>query len=199
MNRADISIRAVAGEELAQLIPALAELRIQVFAAYPYLYTGTVAYEKEYLRGFAAAPDAVVVAATDATGRIVGCATGSALTGHHDEFSAPLAKAGYDLASTFYFGESVVDPAWRGRGIGHAFFDAREQHAMDRGYARACFCAVIRADEDAGKPADYSPLDSFWHKRGFQRMPGVEAIYNWPEVEKGPSLPHPMAYWMKEF
>ncbi len=198
MSLTDLSIRTFAGEELTQLIPALAELRIQVFAAYPYLYAGTVAYEKKYLLGFASAPDAVVVAASDAAGRIVGCATGSALTGHHAEFSAPLAAAGYDLASTFYFGESVLDPVWRGRGVGHAFFDARERHAMECGYARACFCAVIREDDDKRKPADYSALDGFWQKRGFQRLPEVEAFYDWPEVADGPSLPHPMAYWMKE-
>jgi steroid delta-isomerase-like uncharacterized protein len=116
-RRAEITLRAVSGEALEPLIPALAEMRIKVFAAYPYLYAGTAAYEQEYLRGFASAPDAVVVVATDPTGRVVGCATGSSLTGRHAEFSAPLAAAGYDLSSTFYFGESVLDPAWRSRAM----------------------------------------------------------------------------------
>lgn len=198
MNSVDLDIRVVSGDELAPLIPVLADLRIRVFADYPYLYSGTVDYEASYLGDFASAPDAVVVIAADA-GRIVGCATGSALRGHHQEFSAPLAAAGYDLSSTFYFGESVLDPAWRGRGIGHAFFDAREAHAGSRGYARTCFCAVVRADDDPRKPIGYSTLDSFWRKRGYHRLEGVLATYNWPEAVDGPSIPHPMAYWVRAF
>jgi len=199
MKRSDIEIKSVCGAGIEELIPRLADLRIRIFAAYPYLYSGSVAYEEKYLRQFAAAPDALVVAATNAAGDVIGCATGSSLAGHHQEFSAPLAAAGYDLSKIFYFGESVLDPAYRGYGIGHTFFDAREAHAKSLGYSAACFCAVVRSADDPRRPADYSPLDSFWNKRGYFRLPGVEAIYDWPEEACGPSLPHPMAYWMKEF
>jgi hypothetical protein len=58
---------------------------------------------------------------------------------------------------------------------------------------------VIRAENDPRKPAGYSPLDAFWRKRGYQRLPGVETVYHWPEVEGGPSVAHSMAYWIKEF
>ena len=73
---------------------------------------------------------------------IVGCATGSALDTNHEALIAPLRAAGVDLASTFYNGESVLSAAYRGRGLGHAFFDQREAHARARFYKRACFCAV---------------------------------------------------------
>lgn len=199
MSRNDVAIRCAKGDEVTALIPSLADLRIRIFAVYPYLYIGSVEYEKKYLQQFAAAPDAVIVTATNASGEIVGCATGSALTGHNEEFSAPLAAAGFDLNSIFYFGESVLDAAWRGYGIGHAFFDARENHAKALGYKAACFCAVVRSTEDRRRPKDYSSLDTFWDKRGYHCLAGVEAIYDWPEEEGGPSLPHSMAYWMKEF
>lgn len=198
MTQSDLNIRAVSGDELNQLIPVLADLRIRVFADYPYLYVGSIDYETTYLGDFARAPDAVVVVATDPQGRVAGCATGSALSGHHREFSAPLAAAGYDLASTFYFGESVLDADWRGRGVGHGFFDAREAHARARGYTRACFCAVVRGKDDPREPAGYSALDAFWHKRGYRRIDGLLTTYNWPEVAGGPSIAHPMAYWIRE-
>jgi GNAT superfamily N-acetyltransferase len=199
MSNSDILIHSATGHAISTLIPNLADLRIRVFSAYPYLYVGSVEYEKQYLQQFASAPDALVVTATNAAGDIVGCATGSALTGHHAEFAAPLAAAGWDLSQLFYFGESVLDAHWRGHGVGHAFFDGREAHAKSRGYRAACFCAVVRSTDDPRRPADYSPLDTFWAKRGYHRLPGVEAVYDWPEIEGGPSLPHPMAYWIKEF
>lgn len=190
-------VRPLTGEALDRALPALAALRIEVFAAFPYLYSGTQAYEQKYLRSFAAARDAFIVAA-EVDGNIVGCATGSAIDDQHSEFAAPLQNAGYDLSSTFYFGESVLRPEFRGRGAGHAFFDAREDHARACGYARACFCAVDRPEDHPQRPPGYSPLDSFWEKRGYRRLPGVQTDFAWPTAPGGPDLIHPMNYWMRD-
>lgn len=191
-------VRPLTGEDLEQALPALARLRIEVFAAFPYLYAGTQAYEQTYLRTFAKARDAFIIAAEE-DGEIIGCATGSAIDAHHGEFAAPLEDAGFDLAGTFYFGESVLKPDFRGRGLGHAFFDAREAHAQDRGYARACFCAVDRPADHPRRPAGYSPLDPFWEKRGYRKLPGITARFAWPTEPGGADLTHPMNYWMREF
>ena len=191
-------VRPLTGEDLERALPALARLRIEVFAAFPYLYSGTEDYEQKYLRTFATARDAFIIAAEE-DGEIVGCATGSAIDAHHGEFAAPLRDAGFDLASTFYFGESVLKPDFRGRGLGHAFFDAREAHAKERGYARACFCAVDRPADHPQRPADYSPLDSFWQKRGYRKLPDLVTEFAWPTVPGGPDLTHPMNYWLREF
>lgn len=191
-------VRALKGEDLERALPALARLRIDVFRAFPYLYAGTEEYEQKYLRNFVTAHDALIVAA-EADEEIVGCATGSAIEAHHGEFAAPLKKAGYDLASTFYFGESVLREDFRGRGLGHAFFDTREAHAWERGYARTCFCAVERAADQPARPAGYRPLDRFWEKRGYRKLPGVTTEFPWPVEPGGPDLLHPMSYWMREF
>lgn len=191
-------VQPMTGEDLQQALPELARLRIEVFAAFPYLYAGSEAYEQTYLRTFAQARDAFIVAAQD-DGEIVGCATGSAISAHHGEFAAPLAAAGYDLASTFYFGESVLKVGYRGRGLGHAFFDAREAHAKTCGYACVCFCAVERAADHPLRPPGYSPLDGFWGKRGYRKLPGITTDFAWPTERGGPDLVHPMRYWMREF
>lgn len=191
-------VRPLTGDDLEQALPALARLRIEVFRSFPYLYAGSAAYEETYLRSFAAARDAFIVVAEE-DGQIVGCATGSAIDGHHGEFAAPLAAEGYDLASTFYFGESVLKEGARGRGLGHAFFDAREAHARARGYARACFCAVERPAGHPLRPEGYSPLDAFWQKREYRKLPGITTSFAWPTEPGGPDQTHPMAYWMREF
>ncbi len=194
-----VKTRTLTGADLEAALPALAALRIEVFRAFPYLYAGTEDYEQRYLRDFAAAKDSFVVAAETEAGRIVGCATGSAITGHHGEFAAPLAEAGYDLASTFYFGESVLLADYRGHGLGHAFFDAREAHARARGYAHTCFCAVERVKDHPLRPADYSPLDAFWTKRGYRKLEGLVTTFDWPTSPGGPSERHAMGYWMRAF
>jgi len=196
--RDKVTLRRLSGPDLSDALPALADLRIRVFAAYPYLYAGTTDYERDYLETFASARDAFIVAAETPSGQIVGCATGSAITDHHDEFAAPLREAGIDLESTFYFGESVLLAGWRGHGIGHQFFDAREAHARANGYTATCFCAVDRPAAHPDRPEDYSPLDSFWHKRGYFKRPGLVAHFDWPETPDGPSLSHEMHYWFHD-
>jgi len=194
-----VKIRPLSGADLETALPALARLRIEVFRAYPYLYEGSLAYEETYLRKLARARDAFIVVAETDDGEIVGCATGSGMDDQHGEFSLPLMTAGHDLPSTFYFGESVLLPDYRGHGIGHAFFDAREAHAIAHGYKRACFCAVERPADHPRRPAAYSPLDRFWQARGYAKLPGVLAHFTWPEDKAGPEITHPMAYWMREF
>ncbi len=194
-----VKTRALTGEDLERALPALAALRIEVFRAFPYLYAGSAEYEQGYLRDFANARDSFIIAAETDAGEIVGCATGSAITGHHAEFSGPLVAAGFALSSTFYFGESVLLPAYRGQGLGHGFFDAREAHAKARGYKRVCFCAVERANDHAARPDGYSPLDAFWMKRGYRKLDGLVTAFAWPLESGGANALHPMGYWMREF
>ncbi|MBB4659664.1 GNAT family N-acetyltransferase [Parvularcula dongshanensis] len=190
-----LTVRTLRGGEVEPALPAIAALRIEVFRDYPYLYDGDEAYERRYLEGFAQAKDAVAVVVED-EGRVVGCATASAITDRDEAFAAPIAPL-FDLAAVYYLGESVLLPAYRGRGIGHAFFDGREAAAREGGYARACFCAVERPERHSFKPAGYRPLDGFWRARGYERLDGVRTAFAWREVGQHEETEKPMAYWTK--
>jgi len=193
----ELAVRALTGEALAAALPDLARLRIEVFRAFPYLYDGTEGYEARYLARFAEAPRAVVVAATDG-GRLVGAATAAPLATEAQAFRAPFEQAGIDPSRIFYFAESVLDPAYRGRGFGHAFFDERERHARSFGdYTHAAFCAVIRPPDHPLKPPGYRPLDAFWEKRGYRKADGLIAHYAWRDIGEAEETEKPMQFWMK--
>ncbi len=193
-----IEVRPLTGSEIAAAMDDLAQLRITVFAAYPYLYDGDAAYEAEYLAEYAAAPDAVLVAAFDGA-RIVGAATAAPMMHQKAEFRAPFEARGIDTARLFYFGESVLLPEYRGAGIGHAFFDQREAQARACGANAACFAAVVRADDHPARPADYAPLDPFWAKRGYALVPGLTMELAWKEHGSEAEQLHEMQYWMKRW
>lgn len=193
----NLSIETLARHEVQPVIPGLARLRIEVFYAYPYLYDGDAAYEQSYLEKLRSARDSVIVAARDGEG-LIGCATGCALDDSHEEFIAPIADCGIATADTFYFGESVLLETYRGHGVGHAFFDHREAHASARGYRRTCFCAVVRPDDHPMRPADYTPLDAFWRKRGYAPMDGVIANFGWKDLGSSEVTQKPMQFWMRE-
>jgi GNAT superfamily N-acetyltransferase len=193
-----VAVRPLTGAEIAAALDDLAMLRIAVFAAFPYLYDGDAAYEAEYLREFAAAPDGVLVAAFDGS-RIVGAATASPMAAQKAEFQAPFAARGLDVARLFYFGESVLLPEYRGQGVGHAFFDHREARALEAGATAACFAAVVRPNNHPARPADYQPLDPFWRKRGYAPMPGFVTELAWKEHGGADESLKPMQYWLREW
>lgn len=193
----DIVIRPLTGAELRAATDDLAVLRIAVFAAWPYLYAGDRAYEAGYLREFMAAPDAVLVAAI-AAGRIVGAATASPMTAQKAEFRAPFEARGIATDRLFYFGESVLLPEFRGRGIGHAFFDRREAQARACGAMAATFAAVVRPPDHPARPAGYVPLDPFWRGRGYAPVEGFVTDLAWRDHGEAEETPKPMQYWMRQ-
>lgn len=193
-----VTVRALTGDEIADKLNDLARLRIAVFAAFPYLYDGDVAYEAAYLAEYAAAPGAVLVAAFDRD-RIVGAATAAPMLHQKAEFRTPFEAQGLDVSQVFYFGESVLLPEYRGAGVGHAFFEQRERHAAGSGANAACFAAVVRVDDHPARPAGYVPLDGFWAKRGYAVVPGLITGLAWKEHGEAGESVKPMQYWLKQW
>lgn len=192
-----VRIERVRGSALEPHLQDLAALRCEVFREYPYLYEGSLAYERRYLASYARSPRSVLVLARDGA-QVVGASTALPLA-EHDEQLAPLfAEAGFDPARVFYFGESVLRRSYRGQRIGHAFFDEREAAARELGFALASFCAVVRPEGHPARPADYVAHDAFWHKRGFRPAPELVAQFSWRDLGDAEETSKQMAFWLKE-
>lgn len=192
-----LTFRSRTGPAIAGVFNDLAALRIAVFRDFPYLYAGSVEYERAYLQTYFEAERALLFAAYDGD-RMIGATTCIPLSDETEEVQLPFREADYALDSIFYFGESILLPAYRGRGLGHRFFDAREAHARSFGsYRQSCFCAVVRPEDHPLRPADYRPLDAFWEKRGYRREPRLQSDFEWTDI----GLPAPtfkkMVYWIK--
>lgn len=129
--------------------------------------------------------------------RIVGAATGAPMIEHAVEFSAAFANRSEDISEIFYCAESVLLSAYRGRGIGHAFFDARESHARGTNHRFSAFCSVIRPKTHPDAPAGYRPLDTFWRKRGYMPLENTIAEFSWRDVGQEQETIKPLQFWMK--
>ncbi|MEL7262984.1 MAG: GNAT family N-acetyltransferase [Pseudomonadota bacterium] len=191
-----MKVTKLTGGALVEAIDSLAQLRMTVFRDWPYLYDGDIAYERTYLQHYQTTPEAVVVAA-HVGDWIVGAATATPLLAHAGEFGQAFDGTGIDIDRTFYCGESVLLPSYRGRGIGHSFFDLREAHARDLGYDHMCFCAVIRPDGHPLRPRAYVPLDGFWERRGYARVPGAVAQFRWKDIDTGTETDKRLQFWMR--
>ena len=195
----ELLIERLSGDAIRRHLPALAALRMAVFREFPYLYEGSIEYEHTYLRGFAASPDSTLVVARDGN-VVVGASTALPLSHHGDAEAiiAPLRAAGFDLAQVYYFGESVLHAHYRGRGVGHAFFDHREAAARAAGYRVCAFCAVERPADHPARPQDYQPHDAFWTRRGYLQRRDIVATFSWRDIGAATDTDKPMVFWTKE-
>jgi len=191
-----LSIDTLTGAALLPHIPALARLRAEVFAEWPYLYSSQSEDEARYLRHYAEDPGAAIILARDGA-EVVGAATCQPMSSTHGTVKSTFERAGRDLGQYCYFGESVLLLAYRGQGTGVAFFTAREAHARSRGLAFATFCAVVRNVNDPRKPADYTPLDAYWGKRGYTHHPELSCVFDWMETGDAQQTPHALSFWIK--
>jgi len=192
-----IRVARLTGDDLARALEDVARLRIEVFRAWPYLYDGDAAYEARYLQTYRDSEAAILVGAFDGD-RLVGASTGTPMEDHAQDFAAAFEGQGIDLKEVFYCAESVLQPGYRGQGIGHAFFDAREDHARAMGRRYAAFCSVVRPADHPLKPKEYQPLDPFWRKRGYAPLEGVVARFGWKDIDQPGETDHALQFWLRE-
>ncbi len=188
-------VLVITGSAIRAHLDVVAALRIAVFRDWPYLYDGDYRYEREYLRVYAEAPNAVVVLAL-AGDTTVGASTGAPLDSEPDFVRAPFAAAGIPTSSTFYYGESVVLEPYRHQGIGVRFFEAREQHAREHGYGVAAFCGVERPETHPARPPLACDADRYWRRRGFEPT-DLLAHFAWRDVDEPAVTTKPMRFWQK--
>jgi GNAT superfamily N-acetyltransferase len=185
------------GFEIAELIPQLGPLRIAVFHDFPYLYEGSLEYEQKYLQIYTQNPLSIAFCVFDGK-ELVGATTGMPLIAESKEIQQPFLDRGLNMNEIFYFGESILLPAYRGQGIGHLFFDVREKHALENGFKVTAFCSVVRPEDHPLRPADYRPNNDFWKKRGY-----VEQTYccnmSWLDRNETQETEKELLFWTKEW
>lgn len=197
----NFSFKNVTGIELAPWIEELALLRMTVFREFPYLYEGSLDYEKDYLSVYLNSKNSLVILVFHEE-KLVGASTCIPLQEEVEEFQDPFLKKSLDINSVFYFGESIVLKEFRGNKLGHKFFKMREGYAkkiLRDALNYTVFCAVDRPDNHPLKPDGFQPLDSFWNKLGYQKQESMRALFPWKDIDQKEETKKNMSFWIKEW
>ena len=115
-----VEIRPVSGIAVEPWLDELADLRIRIFRDYPYLYDGSVEYERDYLDRYARSKQSVVVLAMEYN-RLIGAATGLPLTDADPEFVAPFERHGPPPSRCFTSASRCCCPSTGARAWATAF------------------------------------------------------------------------------
>ncbi len=198
MLMSDIHVRSFTGAQLKTYLHTIAKLRMTIFKEYPYLAEQDLQRETDYVRKIAIHKESIGVLIFDNT-ILVGVALGLPLIAEDPQMQQPFIERGLPVENYYFFSASTLLKPYRGRGIGHHFYDVRETHVKHYNkFSHICFCTPVRPANDPQRPADYQPLDDFWRKRGYVHQPEIQGHYQWTEVGKQHPEEKTLAFWIKD-
>jgi len=194
----DIKIVAFTGREIDAVIPKLADLRIEIFAEYPFLYEGSLEDEKQHIKKFFAMEDAIVVAAFDQD-KIVGISTAYPFIYEKESFQKLFLKHQRAPQEYFIIGEVALQKQYRRLGIGKKILQEIEAYAQKlNSYKYFCLYTFVRSPEDPRRPSDYYPETIFWKNRGFVEHPELHATVAYREIGESKKTPKKIRFWTKD-
>lgn len=192
-----LNIIKVTGEDIRPYFNDLASLRLTVFREFPYLYEGTIEYEKTYLNTYISCPTSHVFLALDGN-KVVGATTTIPLIHEDDAMKTPFLNGKFPLNEVIYFGESMLLPEYRGHGTGHRFFEVREKIAREMGFTYSAFAAIDRPENHPHRPSEWKPLHEFWQQQGYKKHPELVCYFSWKDVDETSPTKKPLTFWIKK-
>lgn len=194
----DIHVRSFTGPHLKTYLHSIAKLRSEVFREYPYLHEINMAQQTEYIKKAATYKESIAVLIFDNT-TLVGASVGLPLIAESAQLHQPFLERQLNIQNYYYFSASLLLKPYRGRGIGHHFFDVREAHvAHHKKFTHICFCVPLTSQEDPERPEEYLQLDDFWRKRGYVHHPDMQCRLSWTPVNAKQDPEKTMTVWIKE-
>lgn len=197
MLMTDIHVRSFSGASIKPYIHSIAKLHMEVFRDYPYFETPDLERETNFLKKISTCKESISVLIFDNT-TLVGVSLGYPLSLEEPALLRPFKDKDLDVESYFFFSDSALLKQYRGRGIGHHFFDARETHVQNyKKYQYICFCVPEGLENDPQKPEDYTPLHDFWRKRGYVHS-DLKCSLIWNQMGQEQPQEREMCFWIKD-
>lgn len=184
------------GPEITPFLSSVAQLELDTFKEYPYLYDETLNNQITYLTRYAECPKSIMILVQDEN-KIVGVSTGIPLVFDTEKFKKPFLDNGINSQTAFYLGESLLLPAYRGKKIYREFFSKREESAKEYGCTISTFISVERDSNDARQPKNYVSLDAIWHHFGYKKHPELYVDVEWKDIGDKAVSKKRLVYWLK--
>lgn len=189
-----VAFQTIYGLDVIPYLDDIARLRITIFREFPYLYEGSLAYEKEYLAKFSRSKESVTILAKDQE-EVIGVFTGLPL--HLEDETITRSIPQEKLLDSFYFSELLLLKAYRKQGIGKNLLQQMETIIKQKSvYQRIVFASILREENHPLKPLEYYSMDNAWKKYGYSKTTDTCQIL-WKEINQSEETPKTLAIWEK--
>jgi GNAT superfamily N-acetyltransferase len=195
-------IEVFKGAETAPYLQTLAQLRLETFCDFPYLYVGTLEDESHYMQLYTSTPQGTLVIAFQGE-EIAGLYSGLPLNVPNvflKEWSEVLIQGRVNIENYFYLGELIVKPAFRKRGLGAQLMMRLLQETDAMGFSGAMGITAIRSLDHPLRPQDYFDTDTIWGKHGLIKSP-VVLRGTWPTRQQDGTVErveNELACWLRQ-
>ncbi len=190
------------GDQIRPHIEEIAAAGIEGFRSYPYLYVGSLDYERSYLEGYCQDPHALLICVLN-NNKIAALATSLPLSSNsHIVAGGPslFRTHGEDPLAFYYYAEIIVRPLYRRAGIAKEIYRLRKNHANSLGLRSLCLAVVERAKNHPLCPADHIISEPIWMRDGFSPT-DMTFVYNWPTIQANGTVAdqeNVMRFWTKK-
>jgi GNAT superfamily N-acetyltransferase len=190
--RANMEI--IRGQEIENYIDHLGRFRIEIFREYPYLYDGSIEYERVYLSRYSLNPESLLLILQDDRG-IIGACTGMPLTGEDFEFQN--AFVGENKDEIYYIGEVMLRADSRGQGLGSSLLSTALSLIDFSRFKKVSLCTVDRGLNHSRRPRNFCPPDYLWEKYGFVKSDNLLTYLAWKDIGDEIETHKPLNIWFK--
>lgn len=194
----ELTLKTFTGSAIRPYLSSLARLSVEVFREYPFLCDTHAEIEIDLLKKYALSEDSIAVILFEGS-TVVGAATGIPLSQESESLKKPFKQQNLDVSKYYHFGEALLLKHYRGRGVGHHFYELREERAKKFGiFDSACFYTFDRTENNEYKDQDFYPLDDFWRKRGFVHHKELITIQRWKDLSEETESDKECSFWIKK-
>lgn len=196
-NDDDLSLHVLHGNEAVLKWEAFANIRIDMFKEYPYLYEGALDSEKEYLETYFQSPNTRLLAIFDKED-LVGFSNCIPLNEEMDSIQKAFKAQKIDVEDYLYIGEVMLKEPFRGQGLMRKFMEFHEERAKELGKKFLTFMTIKRPKDHPMRPHDYRDLEPIWEHFGFQYEPTINIEIPWTQIDTGKEEANNLGVWVKE-
>jgi len=180
LNKDHYNIKIFTKEDVKPFLPFIAQLRINIFRDYPYLYEGNLKEEMDDLEHCSQLIDnALAIAFHQDTP--VGFLYGIPLIEFSSHFENPVIDLFKEKELTpetcYYFADIIILPEHRGNNLSKKLFNALETYAQERGYHSASFITESHESHPL-KPLNYKQLEPLWYSLQYKKT-GLTSYGSW--------------------
>jgi len=195
-------IEVFKGIKTTTYLNTLADLRLEAFGEFPYLYVGNKEDELGYTQLYTSAPQGTLVIAFQDEA-IAGLYSGLPLDTSSSFIQAwyeKLTQEGVELKNYFYAGELIIKPAFRKKGLGAQLMMRLLQEVDAMGFSGIMGVTAIRARDHPLRPQGYFDTDAIWSKYGLEKT-SVVLTATWPTRQADGTIKaeeNQLACWLRK-
>lgn len=191
----NLDIKILSGTEARPYFNEIAQFAISMFREFPYLFEGTLEYEKEYLETYFVSEKCTLILVF-AGNELVSFTSSIPLNEEMAEIQAPFLKAGIDTSSYLYIGEAMIKKEYQGMKLLRTLLQHHIARAAQWGLKYGAFMTVDRPENHPLKPVDYVSLEPIWEHYGCKHRSDLTVKLAWPQVDSsGKEVDNTLSIW----